>query len=440
MRSNLIRPGTAALAGSLVLVVLATAACDDTGMLVLVQRNIADTPAAIEQLRLVIGSGPTGDDLSEDGDPLRTVSLPEGRDLAKEPYRLLLRDGDQGDTAKLVMVAAFGYVGGNLVAAGRLDAPRPFVSGQIVQWELMLRGSGGDVALSETGCVFYSGGRISSANDRDCDGASADVDCNDNDPSVRPSATEVCGNGIDDNCNGAVDEIVDSDGDGFTNCDDCNEHDSAIHPGASEVCDGLDNDCDGTCDAEFDSDGDRFTTCGSKIKDGGAFCEDVTAEAVDCDDTNPLVYPEADELCDGADNDCDGSCDELFDPDGDLFTDCGSRLDVCNDVKEAYVDCAPQDGEVYPDSAEFCDGKDNNCDGILYDSTVQCYVMARNSSGVEVCAVGTRSCADGGTGWTGGCVAIDPNDETKTVDPAVCTAYDMCFADPKIADPAACAL
>ncbi|MCP4121125.1 MAG: hypothetical protein GY751_05180 [Bacteroidetes bacterium] len=176
------------------------------------------------------------------------------------------------------------------------------------------------------------------ANEADSDGDNfriCDGDCDDNDNTVYPGATELC-DGKDNDCDGNVPaNEADSDGDNFRICDgDCNDYDNTIFPGATELCDGKDNDCDGNVPAnEADSDGDNFRIC-----DG------------DCDDNNNTVYPGAPEFCDGVDNDCDGTIDEDIDSDGDGWTTCEG-------------DCDDNDNTVYPGATELCDGKDNDCDG-----------------------------------------------------------------------------
>lgn len=87
--------------------------------------------------------------------------------------------------------------------------------------------------------------------DNDGDGYTENQgDCSDLDAETYPGATEICGDGIDQDCNGTdllcLDDI-DNDGDGYTeNQGDCNDTNPAISPGSTEICgDGIDQDCTG---------------------------------------------------------------------------------------------------------------------------------------------------------------------------------------------------
>jgi len=117
---------------------------------------------------------------------------------------------------------------------------------------------------------------------------------------------EVC-DGIDDDCDGAIDEDFDQDGDGWTTCNgDCDDTDASINPGATEVCNGIDDDCDGVVPLnEIDLDGDGVAAC-----DG------------DCAPGDGSIGPNEPETCNGVDDDCDGAVDEGFDTDNDGVVDC----------------------------------------------------------------------------------------------------------------------
>ncbi len=138
----------------------------------------------------------------------------------------------------------------------------------------------------------------------------------------------------------------DSDGDGFFTPNDCDDSDPAIHPGATETCDNVDNDCDGFIDegiflwyidADADGFGDPSTPAPS--------CTPIFGYAqnnLDCDDTEQTVNPFTTEYCDGLDNDCNGIVDDVPDSDGDGLDDCA---DNCRYLPGQIGDPCPLSGD-----------------------------------------------------------------------------------------------
>jgi hypothetical protein len=168
------------------------------------------------------------------------------------------------------------------------------------------------------------------------------IDCNDNNAYINPTATEQC-NATDDDCDTQVDEgllfstwYADADGDNYgagagvvaciapplhvLSAGDCDDTNAAINPGASESCNSTDDNCNGTIDEGItpqytyyaDLDGDTYGNAASPVSSCYSSAPSGTVtNALDCTDNDATINPAASEVCgDLLDNNCDGAIDE----------------------------------------------------------------------------------------------------------------------------------
>jgi hypothetical protein len=233
----------------------------------------------------------------------------------------------------------------------------------------------GDLKYASFGCGGMCAGEDKDGDDRKdilCGGP----DCNDDDPEIYPERKENCSTWYDDNCDGdtndengtgCLDFYQDQDGDMYypdgaqskcfcipsgqytgTISGDCADADAKVFPGAEEICDGKDNNCDGEPGEWVDEGCDDD-------KDGWCDINMVYQAPVpkcpngggDCDDGNIDVYPGQTEICDNIDNNCAGNpaIDEGCDDDFDGWCD-----------KDMIIEGSPT---ICPNGINDCDDSDN---------------------------------------------------------------------------------
>ncbi|MCX6747189.1 MAG: MopE-related protein [Candidatus Pacearchaeota archaeon] len=315
----------------------------------------------------------------------------EGKDCVYKDYNTIKSEIDQKiqtDGVALVLYHMQDFDTGN----GNVNTNK---ANQIVNYANQLKQDGYTLMTVEQ---YYQHLKSPGLIDNDKDGYDSTKDCNDNNKDVWQFLNGYLDNDKDGYGTGSLLQVcsgINLPAGYSSNNLDCNDNNLAIHPGAVETaCNGIDNDCDLAIDEDYLI---VASNCGIGQCASTGLLQCLLGKEVNfCVPNLPTA-----EVCDGKDNDCDGQTDEgvkityYKDADADGYGNPSITIQACS-APAGYVtdktDCNDNNLAIHPNAIEVCNNQvDDNCNGLKDEG---CAAVCGNSicEASETCSSCSLDC------------------------------------------------